>query len=138
MVKMMNKIIQKKQIVDAVKNIPIVAEKERWVVTLDKEEGSLFYSPKTIPNNSKLHQITDEYSVYFDKDFNPKGVMIESYGKNFIKHHKSFQKLSSEVFDDNKKISIAGSNKNKEKQSLFKALLESTLIKEIGTGMIVF
>lgn len=134
----MNKILQKKQIIEAVKNIPIIAEKEQWVITLDKEEGSLFYSPKTIPNNSSLHQITDEYSVYFDKKFRPKGVMIECYGQNFIKHHKSFQKLSSEVFQSNKKIDVADSKKNKDKQSIFKALLESTLIKEIGMGMIVF
>lgn len=130
--------IKKAQLMEAVKNIPIVAQKEQWVLTLDKEEGALFYSPKVIPTGSQLHQITDEYAVYLDKKNNPKGVMIEYYGVNFIKHHKLFEKLSLSVFSGNKKVKVAHSKtaKNKEDTSVFKALLESTLIKEAGTRFI--
>jgi hypothetical protein len=129
---------KKKQLIEAVKNIPIIAQKERWELTLDKEEGSLFYSPKVIPAGAQLHQVTDEYAVYLDKNNQPKGIMIEYYGINFIKHHKLFKKLSTAVFTGDKKIKVAGKNrdKNKEDVTVFKALLETTIIKEAGAKMV--
>ncbi len=123
-----------KKLIEAVKNVPFVAEKEQWVLTLDKEEGSLFYSPNTISAGAELHQVTDEYALYLDKNYQPKGVMIEYYGQNFIKHHKTFQALTSIIFSGKEKIKTINpkSNKNKNETELFKALLEITLIKEAG------
>lgn len=129
--------IKKEKIIEAVKNIPTTAEKEKWVLTLDREEGSLFYSPKSIPDGAELHQVTDEYALYMDKNFNPKGVMVEYYNVNFVKHHDSFKKLSSQIFKGKEKIqTINPAGKEKENATLLKALLESTLIKEADIGLI--
>jgi len=91
--------IKKEQIIEAVKSIPTIAEREKWVLTLDQEEGALFYSPKIIPDDAELHQVTDEYALYLDKDLNPKGVMVECH--------------------------------------FLKALLETTLIKEADSSLIL-
>jgi hypothetical protein len=135
---MTKKKIHKKQLIEAVKSIPVVAEKERWELTLDTEEGSLFYSPKVIPEGAQLHQVTDEYAVYLDSRNQPKGIMIEYFGINFVKHHKLFKKLSTAVFRGDEKIKVAGKKegKNKEQVTVFKALLESTIIKEAGANLI--
>lgn len=129
--------IKKEKIIKAVKNIPTIAEKEKWVITLDKEEGSLFYSPEFIEDNAELYQVTDEYSLYLDKDFNPKGVMIEYYNVNFVKHHHIFEKLSSEIFNDTTKIkTIDPTRPQKDKVAFLKALLETTLIKEVESSLL--
>ena len=45
--------------------------------------------------------------IYMDKDFIPKGVMVEYYNVNFIKHHDLFKNLSSQIFKGKKKIQTA-------------------------------
>lgn len=129
---------KKEKLIEAVKNIPLIAERDRWVLTLDKEEGSLFYSPTVIPSGAELHQVTDEYALYLDKNSEPKGVMVEYYGENFIKHHRMFQSLTSVIFGGKDKIKTVNpkSNKNREEATLFKALLETTLIKEAGAKLV--
>jgi hypothetical protein len=129
--------IKKEKLIEAVRNIPTIAQKEKWVLTLDREEGSLFYSPESISDGVQLHQVTDEYALYMDKDLNPKGVMVEYYNVNFVKHHDMFKKLSSQIFKGNKKIQTVNPTQKEEGQAvLLKALLESTLIKEADASLI--
>ena len=126
---------KRNQLIDAVRSIPSVADKEHWVLTLDKEEGTLFYSPETIPDGTELHQVTDEYALYVDKEFNPKGVMVEYYNANFVKHHDLFEKLSKGVFVSKDSVDAVDPKKGKNDDAMFlKALLERTLIKEADIG----
>ncbi len=127
-----------KQLIEAVKNIPIVAEQEQWVLTFDKEEGSLFYSPEKISDNAQLHQVTDEYALYLDENFKPQGVMIEYFKENFLKHHKSFSNLCKELLSNNKEeVIVLDPKETKDDKGLaFTALLETTLIKEAGMKLI--
>jgi hypothetical protein len=41
--------MNKEQLVEIVKQVPARASAENWVMTLDQEEGTLFYSPRVIP-----------------------------------------------------------------------------------------
>jgi hypothetical protein len=107
-------IITNEKLAEAVRSIPTIADLQQWVFTLDSEEGNLFYSPKRIPDNAELHQITNEYALYTDKNLNPLGVMIESYRANFIKRHDLFQKLSLEVFKGKRKIKVVEPKKNND------------------------
>ncbi len=134
--------MNREQLLEAVKNIPIASEQEEWSLTLDKEEGSLFYAPKVIPDGTQLHQITDEYALYIDKDLNPKGVVVEYYRANFLQHHnKAFKKISSDVFKENANDEVVtiDSRQLRENESagIFKALLEVTLIKDAGINPVV-
>jgi hypothetical protein len=129
--------IKNKKIIEAVKSIPTIADKEKWVLTLDREEGSLYYSPESIADNAQLYQVTDEYSLYLDKDFNPKGVMIEYYNGNFVKHHLFFERLSSEIFKGTAKIKMVDPTKSKEGKAVFlRAMLETALIKGAEVSLI--
>ena len=132
--------IKNEQLIDAAKSLPIVAEREGWVLTLDKEEGTLFYSPEKISDQAQLHQITDEYALYLDKDFKPQGMMIECYEQNFLKHHDSFiEELSEDVFKGKKEgetiVADPEGDKGKGKISTLAKFLESTLIKEAGAKL---
>lgn len=131
----MAKIKSKKEVlIDAVKSVPVAAEKERWVITFDKEEGTLFYSPRRIPDGAALHQVTDEYALYLDKQMNPHGVMIEYFDENFIKHHRPLRLLSKAIFKGRGKVQVIDpkTGKRNEKIAALAALLESTLIKDAG------
>ena len=120
------------KIFEAVKKIPQTAEKEKWLITLDKDEGTLFYSPQTIPDGAELFQITDESAVYLDKNADPKGIMIEYYNFNFVEHHPEFKSLSDKIFGKAERGGTDVVVKNPEKKDgdvlLFKALLEKTII----------
>ena len=98
----MEKTMNKEKIIEAVKNIPIVAEKNGWSIAFDQDEGTLFYAPKNIPSNSELHQVTDEYAIYLDDNSNPNGVVVEYFRANFLKHHKLFKDVATKVFGDDK------------------------------------
>lgn len=133
--------IKNEQLIDAAKSLPIVAKQEGWVLTLDKEEGTLFYSPEKISDQTQLHQITDEYALYLDKNFKPQGMMIEYFEQNFLKHHEPFiEELSGDIFKSKKEgetiVADPESDKGKGKISTLAKFLESTLIKEVGTKLI--
>lgn len=129
--------MNKEQLIEAVKNIPIIAERDAWNITIDKDEGALFYAPKVIPNDSALHQVTDEYALYVDKNSHPAGVVVEYFRGNFLKHHKTFEDVVS-AFDKQEKVMTTPADKMKANKNteIFKALLESTLIKEASTNFV--
>lgn len=132
--------INNKKLFNLITSIPRIADKEKWILTLDREECALFYAPKIIPSKSELHQLTDEYAVYTDKEFNPKGLVIDYYGVNFIKHHPEFEEITKEVFGEDKvkiKIIDQKNNKKKKKAIVLKALLERTLISEAVEGSLI-
>ncbi|MFA5751009.1 MAG: hypothetical protein WC898_01845 [Candidatus Paceibacterota bacterium] len=118
-----------KRIKEAVRNIPRIAKNESWVFTLDREEGNFFYSPQKISDNTEFYQVTDEYALYLDKEYKPRGIVIEGYNANFIKHHKDIRKVSEKLFQGKENIKIIDPKeaKNKEIISVFKALLENVL-----------
>lgn len=126
----------REQLIEIVKKVPAKAGAENWVLTLDRDEGTLFYSPVNIPAGTELFQVTDEYSIYVDKGLAPHGVMIEYYNFNFIEHHPEFKIMTPKVFADERKevetVSVRG--KRTEETTIFKALLEKTLIAEAVAG----
>lgn len=137
----MEQIHTKQKLVEAVKNIPVVAEREGWVLAFDTEEGTLYYAPSVMPSGALLHQVTDEYALYLDDKGNPVGVAIEYFRSNFLKHHDTFNEITDDVFN-NEDVSDAvitiDADEIKENKyaTIFRALLESTLIKEADVNCI--
>lgn len=123
----------KEKVIEAVKNISSVAKEENWVLTFDRDEGALFYSPKIIPDNAELFQVTDEYAIYLNKKYAPQGVMVESYNQNFIKHHPEFKGITKAVFGNDGKQetkTVNLNNRSNQQTILFRALFEKTLLAE--------
>lgn len=118
---------------EIINKIPLISDKEKWVLTFDPDEGVLFYSPKIIPDNVKMFQVTDEFAIYLDKNKKIKGVMLEYYNANFIKHHPEFKELSKKLFGNaKKKAKIIDPARKKTDAIAFKAMLERTIIKEVA------
>ncbi|MDP2692655.1 MAG: hypothetical protein Q8O88_03395 [bacterium] len=125
------------KIEEVVKNIPSIAYKQKWQISLDKEDGILYYSPKKIPDNTRLFQVTDEFALFLDKKNSPHGVMVECYAHNFMKHHLELKNLSKEInlFSKNEDDEIVIKMNKKDKNvQLFRELFEKTIISESLVG----
>ena len=131
----MKRTMNNKKLITAIKDIPIIAEKDRWVFTFDKEEGSLFYAPKIIARNSALHQVTDEYAVYLDTNLKPSGIVVEYYKENFLKHNIILSEADKKMFKSSKKGEIVVKPKSKD-EFIFQALFEKNLIKQAISNMV--
>lgn len=136
----MEKTMNSQKLIEAIKEVPLAAERDGWVFTFDAEEGALFYAPQVVPMNATLHQVTDEYAVYLDDNLKPHGVVVEYYKANFLKHHEIFNKIDAKIFTVSSKhpVVVVDPKSNKEEAvTIFKALFENNLIKEAGTGMVL-
>jgi len=132
----MEQILNKEKLINAIKDIPIVAEKDKWVFTFDQDEGSLFYAQRVVSSNSELHQVTDEYAVYLDTNLKPSGVVVEYYKENFLKHNEVLNEVDKKIFKTLKKDEIVVVNPKSKDEIIFKALFENNLIKQIATRMV--
>ena len=124
-------------LLDAITIFRDVAAEEGWQITLEKDEGALFYSPEEIPAGSVLRQVTDEFAIYVDDKMRPRGVVIEYFGDNFMEHHPKIKQLNSlfEKNDGSEDIVITRNELESDKQAkAFKELLESTLFLEAFSG----
>ena len=128
----------KSRLLHLISNLSTVAERDKWAITLDKDEGALFYAPKVIPSDSALHQVTDEYALYIDKNSHPTGVVVEYFNGNFLKHHETFGDIASKFFEQKDKIITIPADKLKQNKNaeIFRALLETTLIKEADANFV--
>lgn len=126
---------------EAIKKIPETAKKDSWVLTLDRDEGTLFYSPKNISDEAELYQVTDESALYIDKYSNPAGVMIEYYNLNFIEHHPEFKSLTDKVFGKKDKKDESTTVKDPKKEDgdtlVFQSLLEKLIMVDALTKPLV-
>lgn len=132
----MEQILNKEKLINAIKDIPIVAEKDKWVFTFDQDEGSLFYAPRVVLSDSELHQVTDEYAVYLDTNLRPSGVVVEYYKENFLKHNEVLNEVDKKIFKTPKKDEVIVVNPKSKDEIIFKALFENNLIKQIATRMV--
>jgi len=124
---------------EIVKGLPSIATKNNWVFTYDEDEGALFYAPnKEIPEGSVLYQVTDEYSLYLNKDkgYALEGMFVECFDKNFIEHHDGFKDIATELFKIRENATsetqtVVNPHKStSDKAATFKKLLELTFINE--------
>jgi hypothetical protein len=126
----------KEEVIKAAQCVPSRGAKEGWCYTLDKEEGSLYYSPERLPSDARLFQVSKEFAVYVDSKKQAQGFMIEYVNANFLKHHTEFKDIYKELFESPASIkkaivTIKPSAKKKE-AVMFKRMLDGVLIEEMG------
>lgn len=94
--------LSKIQLVKFLNTFSSIAQKERWISRYDKESDSLSFSVKNLPSNARLsypaigHNDSD-FALYVTPENKIKGIFIEYYQSNFLKHHKNAQATSSKI-----------------------------------------
>jgi len=70
-----------------------IAAREKWIYFYEKMLDHLYFTPETIKSDHFLYSISDELSVYIDKNSNLKGIFIEYFKTNLISHEKELEGL---------------------------------------------
>lgn len=82
-----------KQLERKAPEISKIAEEEKWEFEYDRELDYLYLAPKKIPNSAQIFNLTDEYAVYALPNGDIKGLLIEYFRSNFVKHNREFEGL---------------------------------------------
>ncbi len=127
--KIINK-LDKNKLKENFLKLPITAKKEGWVTSYDKLADALYVTPKSMPNGTSLYNITNEYAIFVTPSANVKGIFIENYSSNFVKHHTNFEGFLDVLKpEDHDEIYIV---KDEEKAKLFQSALQDNLIESLA------
>jgi hypothetical protein len=105
----MKKKLNKINISNFLSNFSIKAIEEGWVPRYDKETDSLSFSVKEIPDNTSIKYFEfdnlckDELAFYVTPKNEIKGIFIEYYKSNFLKHHKKTKDTEDIILKAGKK-----------------------------------
>lgn len=88
---------ENKKILDFAYNFSNVVKRERWVSRYDVESDSFFLTAPKLPNNARIKYYSDEVAFYVTPSNDVRGIFVEYFKSNFIKHHKDFKKLLEDV-----------------------------------------
>lgn len=122
--------INKKHIMASLIGLTRISREEAWELAYDKETDALYYSPSKLPDDAKIVNISKEMAVYINSNSDIKGIFIENFSSNFVKHNKEFEellKILSKKEEDN--IFVA---KNSDKSDLYEKALSATLLDSLS------
>ena len=126
----MSKIIQeKKAVLKFVCNFKNVVKKEDWVSRYDIDTDSFSVTTKRLPKDARIKYFGDEFAFYMTKDSKVKGIFIEYFKKNFVKHNKDIEDIKKLLVTIEAKREESGGllevKNNQLKQSMVSKLEES-------------
>lgn len=110
-------------------HVPVTAKNESWATAYDKSTDSLYITPKSLPKDASLYNITNELAVYVTPNSQIKGIFIENYSSNFVKHNTGFEGLLDELeSEDDDEIYVS---KDEEKTQIYQRAIEEKVLEII-------
>lgn len=107
-----------KKILDFAYSFKEIVKKEKWIPRYDIESDSLSLTVSNLPHDARIKYFGSEVAFYLTKNNNIKGIFIEYFKSNFIKHHKELRGLLGDI-------------EQKEKTDTFIKLKETKMDKVI-------
>lgn len=109
-----------------------IAKKENWQYLYDQELDTFYFSPNRVDKEARLFAINDEYSLYLDENSNLKGIFIEYFKSNFLKHEKGFEEFN-QVFTKRVKgfLTFPNNEKSKSKGLLLTDALKGQILTQL-------
>ncbi|OGZ33771.1 MAG: hypothetical protein A3I88_02990 [Candidatus Portnoybacteria bacterium RIFCSPLOWO2_12_FULL_39_9] len=123
-----------KKILDFIYHFNKIARGEKWVSRYDIESDSLSFTVPKLPDDARIKYLGDEVAFYLTKDSNIKGIFIEYFKSNFIKHHKDFRQLLKDIEKKKEmKTTLVELKSNKMKKVIveLEEIMRESLIKNI-------
>ena len=127
-----------KKILDFAYNFKKIIKAEKWVPRYDIDSDSLSFTVSRLPNDARLKYFDDEIALYWSKKNNIKGIFIEYFKSNFIKHHKDIKNLLKNIKqkDDDALIKLKKAEINKAipeiEETIQESIAESLKFKPIA------
>jgi len=101
-----------KKFLDFTYNVRDIVEKEKWVLRYDLETDSLSCRVSKLPDDARIKYFGDEFAFYMTKDNKIKGIFIEYFSSNFIKHHKEAKDFKIALDTKKKELKLKNSDNN--------------------------
>jgi archaellin len=122
--------INLKKLKKSLDNIKQIAKREKWTIEYNKTIDAFYYSPKRLPNDTRLLSLTDEIALYVTPEAGVKGIFIEHFSTNFVEHHREFKKVF-DYFTKTKDQIQREDRRKKQKTTIYKRDLEQSLLVSI-------
>lgn len=123
-----------RKIVDFIYNFGGIAKKEKWTPKYDKDTDSLAFIAPNLSDDTRISYIDDEIALYFDENKEIRGIFIEYFTSNFVKHHKELNKVTQDIKKrtrDNKSLIDVQTIKNKKVFSMFEEVVKTSLLENV-------
>ena len=108
---MQKNINEKRAVLDFAYNFEDVVKNNNWVSRYYIDTDSFTVSVKKLPDDARLKYFGNEFAFYITKDGEVKGIFIEYFKSNFMKHNKEINELK-------KILNKVGSKRQREDNSL--------------------
>lgn len=120
---------EKKAVLNFVYNFKDAIKKGDWVSRYDLDTDSFSITTKKLPDDARIKYFGNEFAFYITKDKQVKGVFIEYFKKNFVKHNKEVRDIE-ELLVRMEKVkkpneALLEIKKNQLKQSMISELEEA-------------
>lgn len=124
--------MEKSIFLNLISNFNSTARKGKWELFYDKVADSMYWSKKEVSTDSRLRKLSREISLYFNKDGNVEGLMIQCFRNNFLTQNENLAKTSiiksMNEAENGKPISL-GSKKG-EVEALFSESIKNDILKD--------
>ncbi len=136
---MQKNITENKAVLSFAYNFENIVKKNNWVSRYDIDTDAFSVTVKKLPNDARLKYFGDEFAFYLTKKGQVKGIFIEYFKKNFVKHNKEVDEIRGLI----NKMEIAQKNDPNSlleiKTSAFKTKimkgLENVLEESLAKGI---
>lgn len=92
---MQNNILEKRAVLNFACNFGNIVQKNKnnWIARYDKDTDAFSFTVEKLPADARLQYFGDESAFYITKNGAVKGIFIEYFNKNFIKHNKEINEI---------------------------------------------
>lgn len=125
---------ENKKILDFAYNFSEIAKKGNWVSRYDIESDSFSLTVPQLPNDARIKYFNDEVAFYITQNDDIKGIFVEYFRSNFVKHHKDFKELLKDVKQKKEDEGILielEKNKVNKVISKFEEVIQESLAKNV-------
>ncbi len=107
--------------------LPAIVKKDGWKLSYDKLADALYFTPSIVAKDAVLFSVSKELNIYVNASSDIKGIFIENFSANFVKHNEDFKELLNVLNkkEDNQ-IFVA---KDEAKAELYEKALEASLLE---------
>jgi hypothetical protein len=87
----------KSQLFDLASDIQDVSKRNKWIASYDTEADSLSITERHLPSDISIKYLNNEIAVFVTPKADIKGIFIEYFTKNFLRHTDDLSDLKQEL-----------------------------------------
>jgi hypothetical protein len=92
---MQKNVLEKRAVLNFAYNLGDIVKKnsKNWIARYDKDTDAFSFTTEKLPSDARLQYFGNESAFYITKKGEVKGIFIEYFNKNFVKHNKEVNEI---------------------------------------------